>query len=275
MKEVVIKPGQTQKNYWSDIWSFRELLVILALRDITVRYKQTSLGVLWAVVRPIITMLVFVFAFHKVAKIQDKSGIDYSVIIFSGILIWNFFATSFQQVSNSITGNSNLISKVYFPRLIMAVASISVALVDFLVGLCVFVVLMMFNGIFPSWNFLLIPFFLIIAALGAFSLGLIFAVLNVRYRDFQQIVPLVIQYGFFVCPVAYSIVSLQENSWFEYYQLLNPIAGIIEGFRWATIPNYPYFHWNTFFTPLVFVIISSVFSLYFFRKKENSFVDHI
>ncbi len=275
MKEVIIKPGQTQKNYWSDIWSFRELLVILALRDITVRYKQTSIGVLWAVIRPIITMLVFVFAFHKVAKIEDKSGIDYSVIIFSGILIWNFFATSFQQVSNSITGNNNLISKVYFPRLIMAVASISVALVDFLVGLCVFVALMLFNGMYPSWNFLLIPVFLLIAAMGAFSLGLIFAVLNVRYRDFQQIVPLIIQYGFFVCPVAYSIVSLQSNSWFDYYQMFNPIAGIIEGFRWATIPNYPYFDWNTFLTPLLFVTISSVFALYFFRKKENSFVDYI
>lgn len=275
MQEIVIEAGRTAKNYWKDLWRFKELLLILALRDVTVRYKQTSIGILWAIIRPVMMMMVFVFAYDKVAKIKDDSNIKYQVIIFSGILLWNFFATALQQVSNSITGNSNLVSKVYFPRLIMAISSISVALVDFMVGLLVLIPMLWYYGYYPDWNMLMIPFFLALTAMAAFSLGLIFAVLNVKYRDFQQIVPLVVQYGFFVCPVVYSVSKFQDEWWFKYYSILNPLSGIIEGFRWSTIQNYTYFQWSSFIPSLVFVIITTFISIVFFRKKENSFVDFI
>lgn len=275
MQETVIEAGRSEKHYWADIIRFRELLWILAVRDITVRYKQTMIGVAWAIVRPVMTVLVFVFAFHKVAKIEDTSGIDFKIIVFTGVIFWNFFASAFQQVSNSITGNANLVSKVYFPRLLMPLSSAAVPLLDFFVGFIVLVPFLVYSGISVDYHLLFVPVFLFFAFMAALSLGIIFASLNVQYRDFQQIVPLIVQYGFFVCPVAYSTSSIKELSWYPFYTWLNPLAGIIEGFRWCLIPNYPYFTWDSFLPTIIFVFLTTIIAIIFFRKRENSFVDYI
>jgi lipopolysaccharide transport system permease protein len=275
MQETVIEAGRSEKYYWQDLWKFKELLLILAIRDITVKYKQTFVGVAWAVFRPIMTVMAFVFAFGKVARIENKSAIPLQVIIFTGVIFWNFFAMSFQQVSNSITGNANLVSKVYFPRLLMPLSAVAVPLVDFLVGFCIMLPFLIYMGFTPNINIIFVPFFLILSFFASFSLGLIFASLNVKYRDFQQIAPLIVQYGFFVCPIAYPIATLQQLSWYPIYQWLNPLAGIIEGFRWCLIPNYQYFDWNTIIPSVVFIVITTTLSVIFFRKNENSFVDYI
>ncbi|MDH4460756.1 MAG: ABC transporter permease [Spirosomataceae bacterium] len=275
MQETIIEAGRSERYYWRDLWKFKELLYILAKRDVTVRYKQTFVGVAWAVVRPVMTVLAFVFAFHKVAKIEDKSGIDFGLIVFSGVIFWNFFASSFQQVSNSITGNANLVSKVYFPRLLMPLSAAAVPLLDFFVGFAILFPFLLFKGVIPNWHLFFVPLFLLLGYLSALSLGVIFAALNVQFRDFQQLVPLIVQYGFFVCPVAYSVATIQGLSWFKYYYWVNPLAGIIEGFRWSILPNYPYFDWSSFIPSLIFIVITTIIAVYFFRKKENSFVDYI
>ena len=275
MHETIIEPGRSERQYWSDLIRFRELLWILAKRDITVRYKQTLFGVAWAVVRPILTVVVFIFAFHKVAKIQDTSGVNFNVIIFTGVIFWNFFATSFQQVSHSITGNANLVAKVYFPRLLMPLSAIAVPLIDFLVAFVVVIPFLLYNDIQIGWQLLVVPFFLLISFLLAFGLGLIFASFNVQYLDFQQILPLVVQYGFFICPVAYSTSSLSNFGWFDWYMTLNPMASLLEGFRWALIPGYPHFQWIYILYTSLFVVFLVILAIYLFRKKENSFVDYI
>ena len=275
MQETVIEAGRSEKYYWQDLWRFKELLWILAVRDITVKYKQTFIGIAWAVFRPVLTVSVFVFAFGKVARIDNKSEIPLQIIIFTGVIFWNFFAMSLQQVSNSITGNANLVSKVYFPRLLMPLSSVAVPLLDFLVGFLVMIPFLIYKGYTPTLNILFVPFFLTLAFFAAFSLGVFFASLNVQFRDFQQIVPLIVQYGFFVCPIAYPIASIQEFTWYPIYQWLNPLAVVIEGFRWCLIPNYEYFEWINIIPSVVFVTIMTILSVMFFRKKENSFVDYI
>ena len=275
MQEIVIESGRSEKYYWQDLWRFRELLFILAIRDITVKYKQTFVGVAWAIFRPVLTVLVFVFAFDKVAKIESHSTIPLQIIIFTGVIFWNFFAMSFQQVSNSITGNANLVSKVYFPRLLMPLSAVAVPLLDFLVGFVVMIPFLIYKGYTPTIHIIFVPVFLFLAFLASFSLGVIFASLNVQFRDFQQIVPLVVQYGFFVCPIAYPITSIQHFSWYPIYQWVNPLSGIIEGFRWCLIPNYEDFEWSNFIPTLIFVTITTTLAVIFFRKKENSFVDYI
>lgn len=275
MHQTIIESGRSEKYYWADLARFRELGWILAKRDVTVRYKQTIFGVAWAIVRPIMTVAVFVFAFHKVAKIQDTSGVPFQVIIFSGVIFWNFFASSFQQVSQSITGNANLVGKVYFPRLLMPLAAGAVPLVDFLVAFSVLVPFLWYQGIVATWTLLAVPVMLLMTFSLAFGMGLIFASLNVRYRDFQQIAPLIVQYGFFVCPVAYSVSSLSEFSWFEGYMMLNPMAGLLEGFRWSLIPDYATFSVSYLLYPTIFIVVINILAIYFFRRQENSFVDYI
>lgn len=275
MQETVIEAGRSEKYYWQDLWRFKELLLILALRDITVKYKQTFVGVAWAIFRPVLTVLAFVFAFEKVAKIENKSDIPLQIIIFTGVIFWNFFAMSFQQVSNSITGNANLVSKVYFPRLLMPLSAVAVPLVDFFVGFLVMIPFLIYKGFIPTTNIIFVPFFLILSFFAAFSLGLIFASLNVKFRDFQQIAPLIVQYGFFACPIAYPITTLKELSWYPIYQWINPLTGLMEGFRWCLLPNYHSFEWVTIIPSVIFILVTTTLSIIFFRKNENSFVDYI
>jgi lipopolysaccharide transport system permease protein len=274
MQETVIEAGRPEKHYWIDIWKFRELLWILGMRDVTVRYKQTIFGVAWSVVRPLSFLAVLWFAFSKVAKLPSEPGVPYLLMAYPGILLWNFFANAFTQVSSSIVHNANLVSKVYFPRLIMPVSSIMVGAIDFLVGFALIIPLYLYYGFVPGWQLIFVPFFLLLAFLAAFGFGLIFAVFNVKYRDFTQVAPFIIQFGFYASPVGYTSEAIANNWWYGLYNL-NPVVGLIDGFRWSLLGGYAPFRMESFLPAILIILAASVISIIFFRKRENTFVDYI
>lgn len=272
--EVVIKAGKSALNYWREVWRQRELFWIIGKRDVMVRYKQTVLGVAWGVIRPLMTALVMVFAFGKIAKLDQDSSIPYMLVVIPGVIIWLFFSQSLSQISNSIVGNGNLVSKVYFPRIIIPFSSLLVGLLDAIIAFLIFFVFCIYYQFFPSWHILLAPIFLILAYLAAFGSGLFASVLNVKYRDIAQIIPFVVQFGYFISPVAYSSERVKNEWWYPIYNL-NPVAGAIDGMRWSLLGDFAKFNWPSFISLLIFVIISVLFSIWFFRKNENSFVDHL
>ncbi|WAC12267.1 ABC transporter permease [Dyadobacter pollutisoli] len=271
---ITIKAGGSEKDYWKDLWLHRQLLWILSKRDISVRYKQTLLGVAWSVLRPFMTMTVMVFVFSYVAKIDSDPGIPYPLMVLSGLTIWTFFSNTFQQISNSILLNSNLVSKVYFPRLLMPLSSIAVGFVDFLIALGIFIVLTPFFDYTISWQIIYIPFFVLLTFITSMGFGLVFAVLNVRFRDIGQLIPFLIQVGMYVLPVAYPS-SLVKDTWFEKYYNLNPLVGIIGGFRWCLLGDKSYFNPQSLYSTVIISFSILVLSLIYFRRKENTFVDHI
>jgi lipopolysaccharide transport system permease protein len=271
---ITIKAGGSEKDYWKDLWLHRQLLWILSKRDISVRYKQTLLGVAWSVLRPFMTMTVMVFVFSYVAKIDSDPGIPYPLMVLSGLTIWTFFSNTFQQISNSILLNSNLVSKVYFPRLLMPLSSIAVGFVDFLIALGIFIVLTPFFDYTISWHIIYIPFFVLLTFITSMGFGLFFAVLNVRFRDIGQLIPFLIQVGMYILPVAYPS-SLVKGLWFEKYYNLNPLVGIIGGFRWCLLGDKSYFNPQSLYSTVIISFSILILSLIYFRKRENTFVDHI
>lgn len=272
--EVVIKAGKSALHYWREVWRQRELFWILGKRDVMVRYKQTVLGVAWGVIRPLMTAMVMVFAFGKIAKLEVNSSIPYMLVVIPGVIIWLFFSQSLSQISNSIVGNGNLVSKVYFPRIIIPFSSLLVGLLDAMIAFAMFFVFCLYYQFLPSWHIIFAPIFLILAYLGAFGAGLLASVLNVKYRDIAQIIPFVVQFGYFVSPVAYSSERVKNEWWYPVYNL-NPVAGAIDGLRWCLLGDFAEFNWQSFIPMLIFVTISVLFSIWFFRKNENSFVDHL
>lgn len=272
--EIVIEPGRAERHYWRDLWRNRELMYILSMRDVSVRYKQTALGTAWGLIRPLTTMLIMVFVFSKVAKLKGDPGIPYPLMVLGGITIWTFFATAFTQISTSVTLNANLVTKVYFPRLIMPISSIAVSFVDFLVSLGLFVLLAIWYRFVPDWHLILLPAFILLTILASFAFGLFFAVMNVRFRDVGQLIPFIVQVGFYACPIAYSSRNIAGESWYPLY-ILNPMVGIIDGFRWALLGENAYFNPQSLLTSVIIVSVCLTLSLYFFRKRENTFVDDI
>jgi lipopolysaccharide transport system permease protein len=272
--EVLIEPGRAERHYWSDLWRNRELLYILSMRDVSVRYKQTALGTAWGLIRPLTTMLIMVFVFSKIAKLPADPGVPYPLMVLGGITVWTFFSTAFTQISNSVTLNSNLVTKVYFPRLIMPISSVAVSFLDFLVSLGLFILLAIWYRFMPDWHLILVPVFVVLAALAAFAFGLFFAVINVRFRDIGQLIPFIVQVGFYACPIAYSSRLVSGESWYPLY-ILNPLVGIIDGFRWALLGEKAYFNPDSLIASVIIVGICLSLSLYFFRKRENTFVDDI
>ncbi len=272
--EVFIKVGKSSMNYWREVWRQRELFWILGKRDVMVRYKQTVLGVAWGVIRPLLTALVMVFAFGKIAKLEQDSSIPYILVVIPGVIIWLFFSQSLSQISNSIVGNGNLVSKVYFPRIIIPFSSLLVGLLDAMIAFAMFFVFCIYYQFLPGWHFFFAPIFLILAYLAAFGSGLFASVLNVKYRDIAQIIPFIVQFGYFISPVAYSSERVKTEWWYPIYNL-NPVAGAIDGLRWCLLGDFAKFNWQSFIPMLIFVIISVLFSIWFFRKNENSFVDHL
>ncbi|MHA8066235.1 ABC transporter permease [Aquirufa sp. ROCK2-A2] len=258
-----------------EVYSERELLLILAKRDISVRYKQTILGLAWAVVRPVATMLVFVFAFKQVAKLNSFSGYPIQLIVFSGILFWNYFANSFQAICNSILVNSNLVSKVYFPRLVICLSSIAVPLVDFFVGLIVYFILNFALDQSLSTFIFLIPLALILITIFSLGLGLIFVSYSVKFRDIQQITPLIVQYGFFITPIVYTTNEFMTKNWFIYYNLVNPLSAMVEFFRFTLINHYSLFNLNNLIVAMATSLIILFLGIGIFNKRESSFVDHL
>jgi lipopolysaccharide transport system permease protein len=258
-----------------DVISEKDLLFILAKRDITVRYKQTVLGILWAIIKPVTTMFVFIFAFKQMPSLTTSHTYPFQLHLFSGILVWNYFANSFQAVSNSLLVNSNLISKVYFPRLVIAFSSIAVSVLDLLIGLIVYIILSLYYLQTVSFNVIYFPFIMIVVTFFSVGLGLILGSYSVKYRDILQIIPIVVQYGFFISPVVFSVDSIINKNWFDFYLLLNPVVGLIELARQTLITGYSTINYIHILITIFSSFLCFIIGILIFKKREDSFVDHL
>ncbi len=267
---LVIQNGISAKAYWSDLWRHRELLLFLAWRDILVRYKQTVIGVSWVLIRPLLTMIILTAVFGRVAMLPS-GDIPYAILVFTGLLPWFYFSNALSECSNSLITNSHLLSKVYFPRLIVPISTILVSSVDFVISFAVLLLLMLWYGISPSWQLALLPVLGIWVGMLSLGLGLWFSALNVRYRDFRHIVPFILQLGIYASPVAYS-TSIIPEKWAPLYYL-NPIAGIIDTFRWSITGVTPSVYGIV--CALIITIILLVSGLIYFRSEEARFADDI
>ena len=271
-KEIVIAAGQTEKQYWRDLWKYRELLYFLSWRDILVRYKQTAIGLAWALIRPFLTMVVFTIVFGNIAKLPSN-GVPYPILIFSALLPWQFFSSAMGECSNSLVGNANLISKVYFPRLIVPLSAVAVSFVDFMISGIILLGLMAWYNFVPSWRILTLPLFIVIASAAAIGIGLWFAALTVKYRDFRYIVPFVMQFGLYISPVGFSS-SVVPAQWRLLYSL-NPMVGVIDGFRWAILGQEADIYLPGFALSFSLVILVLMSGIWYFRKVERTFADVI
>lgn len=271
-EELIIEAGKTERHYWRDIWRYRELFYFLAWRDILVRYKQTVIGVSWALIRPLLTMVVFTLVFHKLAKLPS-GGVPYPILVFAALLPWQFFSNAFSEAGNSLVSNANMISKVYFPRLVIPTSAVIVSFVDFLISAFILVVLMFWYKFLPDWRILTLPLFIFIAFAAAMGAGLWVAALNVKYRDFRYIVPFVVQFGLYVSPVGFSS-SIVPEKWRLLYSV-NPMVGVIDGFRWAILGSNSQIYWPGFLLSLGLVVMLFITGVMFFRKTEKAFADVI
>ena len=269
---LVIEAGRTERHYWKDLWRYRELFYFLAWRDILVRYKQTVIGLAWALIRPFLTMVVFVFVFSKLAKLPSE-GVPYPILVFAALLPWQFFSNAFTEAGNSLINNANMISKVYFPRLVVPVSAVIVSFVDFFISGIILVGLMLWYGFAPDWRILTLPLFILIAFAAALGAGLWTAALNVKYRDFRYIIPFVVQFGLYVSPVGFSSTIVPEQ-WRLLYSL-NPMVGVIDGFRWAILGGNTQFYWPGFLLSIFLVLVILVTGIIYFRKTEKTFADVI
>lgn len=271
-RELIIESGRAESQYWKDLWKYRELFYFLAWRDILVRYKQTVIGLAWALIRPFLTMVVFTIVFGNLAKLPS-SGAPYPILVFSAMLPWQFFASSLSECSNSLIANSNLISKVYFPRLIVPTSSVIVSFVDFLVSGMILLGLMAWYNFVPDWRILTLPFFILIAFTAAIGTGLWLAALNVEYRDFRYIVPFIVQFGLYISPVGFSS-SIVPEKWRLLYSL-NPMVGVIDGFRWAILGGKTAIYLPGFALSLGLVFLVFASGIWYFRRMERTFADVI
>ena len=271
-KELIIEADRVEKRYWLDLWQYRELFYFLAWRDILVRYKQTVVGIAWALIRPFITMVVFSLVFSTLAKLPSN-GVPYPILVFAGLLPWQFFASAVSESSNSLIDNANLISKIYFPRLIVPVGSVIVSFVDFFISGIILFGLMLWYRFAVDWRILTLPLFAALAFALALGVGLWLAALNVKYRDFRYIVPFIVQFGLYLSPVGFSSNIVPEQ-WRLLYSL-NPMVGVIDGFRWAIIGGNAEIYWPGFALSLLLTAVFFISGILYFRKTERVFADVI
>jgi lipopolysaccharide transport system permease protein len=270
--ELVIEAGRAERQYWKDLWRYRELLYFLAWRDILVRYKQTAIGVAWALIRPFLTMVVFSVVFGSLAKLPS-GGVPYPILVYSAMLPWQFFSNALSECSNSLIGNANLLSKVYFPRLIVPLSSVIVSFVDFLVAGMILLGLMAWYNFVPSWRIVTLPLFIAIAFAASMGVGLWLAALNVKYRDFRYIVPFIVQFGTYISPVGFQSNIVPEK-WRLVYSL-NPMVGVIDGFRWAILGGNFSLYLPGFLLSFLLVVLVLFSGIWYFRKVERTFADVI
>jgi len=282
MHELVIEPGRAERQYWRDLWRYRELFYFLAWRDILVRYKQTVIGIAWALVRPFLTMVVFTFVFSKVAKLPSIGDAPYPIMVFAALLPWQFFSNALSESSNSLIGNANLISKIYFPRMIVPAGSVITSLVDFLISAVFLVVLMLWFQYVPSWRIVWLPLLTLLAFAVALGPGLWLCALNVEYRDFRYIVPFIVQFGLYISPVGFSTATIPATAQFLGYEWnlrliysLNPMVGVIDGFRWAILGGESTIYLPGFLLSLVIAALLLLSGIWYFRKTEKTFADVI
>ena len=268
--ELIIEAGHTERNYWRDLFRYRELFYFLAWRDVLVRYKQTVIGILWAVLRPLLTMIVFTFVFSRIAKLPS-GGIPYPVLVFSAMLPWQLFATSLSEGSGSLINNANLISKVYFPRLIVPASAVIVSFVDFSISMVLLGVIMAIYQVWPGWPVLMLPVFTLLALLASAGAGIWLAALNVKYRDFRYVVPFIVQFGLYISPVGFSSAIVPEK-WRLLYDF-NPMVGVIDGFRWAILGGDAQLQFASLIPSVVLSLAFLALGALYFRRIERRFAD--
>jgi lipopolysaccharide transport system permease protein len=272
MNELIIEAGRTERHYWRDLWRYRELFYFLTWRDLLVRYKQTVVGIAWSLIRPFLTMVVLTVVFGYFGKMPD-GGVPYPILVFCGMLPWQFFATALFESGNSLVTNSNLISKVYFPRLVVPVSSVITSFVDFLISAAFLIALLCWYRFVPSGRALFLPAFVLLAFAASLAAGLWTAALMVRYRDFRFIVPFVVQLGLYISPVGF-LSTVVPAKWRLLYSL-NPMVGVIDGFRWSILGGEHQLFWPGLATCVTGVILLLVTGVLYFRRTERTFADII
>ena len=270
---LVLEAGRAERNYWADLWHYRELFAILAWRDVAVRYKQTVIGAAWALIRPFLTMVVFTIIFGQIAKLPSDGDVPYPILVFAGMLPWFLFSSILADASNSLVSNANLISKVYFPRLVIPAASAAVALVDFSLNLLMLALLMLWFGFGPGWQIVFLPAFVLLAVLASLGPALWITALNVKYRDFRYIIPFIVQFGLYISPVGFSS-AVVPGEWRLLYSL-NPVVGVIDGMRWCLLGGESQLYWPGFILSVAVAAFFLWFGIRYFRKTERSFADMV
>ena len=270
---LIIEAGRTEQKYWQDLWRYRELFYFLAWRDILVRYKQTIIGMAWALIRPFLTMVVFSIVFGKLANLPSEGNAPYPILVYAAMLPWQFFASSLTESSNSLINNSNLLSKVYFPRLIVPTSAVIVSFVDFMISGMILLGLMAYYDFVPNWRILTLPLFILIAIAASMGVGLWLAALNVEYRDFRYVIPFIVQFGLYISPVGFSSQIVPEQ-WRLIYSL-NPMVGVIDSFRWAILGGESQIYFPGVVLSLGIVLLILWSGICYFRKMERTFADVI
>ncbi|WP_100922593.1 ABC transporter permease [Candidatus Thiodictyon syntrophicum] len=270
---LIIEPGLAERHYWRDLWRYRELFYVLAWRDVAVRYKQTIIGLAWALLQPFFTMVVFTVVFGKLARMPTEGDTPYALLVYAGLLPWQFFASALSSASGSLTGNANLISKVYFPRLIVPTAAVVTSFIDFLISFGILVLLMLWYQFWPGWQILTLPGFVLMAFLASLGPGLWITALNVKYRDFRYVIPFIVSMGLYVSPVGFSSSVIPEQ-WRLLYAL-NPMVGVIDGFRWAILGGAAHIYWPGFILSWGLIACFLWLGIRQFRRMERSFADFV
>ena len=270
---LILEAGRAEEHYWRDLWRYRELFSVLAWRDVAVRYKRTVIGAAWAVLRPFLTMVIFTVVFGRVAKLPSDGAAPYALMVFAGLLPWSLFSAALTGASDSMVANANLIGKVYFPRIIVPAATLLTALIDFLLSLLILVAMMVWYQFIPGWQILLLPVFVVLALLASLGPGLWVTALNIKYRDFRVVIPFLVQLGLYVSPVGFSS-SVVPEEWRWLYSL-NPLVGIIDGFRWCLLGGESSIYWPGFLVSLGVVAFFLWLGVRRFRATERTFADLI
>jgi lipopolysaccharide transport system permease protein len=270
---TILEAGRARQQYWRDIWRYRDLFAILAWRDLAVRYKQTALGVAWAVIRPLLTMIIFTVIFGKVANLPSEGAAPYPVMVFAGMVPWFLFSTILSEASQSLVANSNLVGKVYFPRLLVPASSAAVAIVDFAITLVLLLLMMAWYGFAPDWRLIGLPVLALFTVLGALGPALLMTALNVKYRDFRYIIPFILQFGLYVSPVGFSS-SVVPDEWRLLYSL-NPVVGMIDAFRWCLLAGEADVYLPGILVSAAVTLVMLWIGVTYFRATEKTFADLI
>ncbi|MEY4916358.1 MAG: hypothetical protein RL616_271 [Verrucomicrobiota bacterium] len=277
LPELLIEPGRAEKNYWRDLWRYRELFYFLAWRDILVRYKQTAVGVAWAVLRPLLMTIIFTVVGKNIAGLKAPGEVPYALLVMAAMLPWQFFATAMTEASNSLVGNANLISKVYFPRLVVPAGAVITSFVDFLITLGLMALFMVFYRFAPDWHLIFLPLFMLLAFGAAFGIGLWLCALNVEYRDFRYIIPFIVQFGVYISPVIWTSdhIKAKLGETFSMFYALNPMVGVIDGFQWSLLRAPTPLVAQEIITSVCVVLLLLITGIWYFRKMERTFADVI
>lgn len=268
----VIEADHADSLYWSDLWQYRALFWFLSWRDILVRYKQTAVGIAWSVIRPLVTMVVFTIVFGKFGKFPTP-GVPYSILVFAALLPWQFFSNAISESSNSLVVNASVLTKVYFPRLIVPVSTVIVSFIDFIISFVLLMGMMLWFRVMPPSRIFVLPLLFLLLFIFSLGMGMWLSALNVRYRDFRYVVPFIIQFGLYISPVGFSSCVVPERWRLAYY--INPMVGIIDGFRWAIIGRGAELFMPGLLISIALSIIIFISSILYFRHTESTFADVI